>query len=256
MLGNGYVNAPIAGVELLPPVHLRSLGAAQEPKLPEQKAVSALLCSALSTMPSTLLGQLLLLLWQSQRALSSCRALSSVLAKAEIICKCAKFWHNARKPVNHTHTQRRGQSATYHSNLKGKSCDSSSSAQSIFTKNVARSLGMQRMRELELSLNVMRGDLCASCSCLEASVKKTRNAYKKKESTRKYAIQFKTPERVIFLLFLVHSWGNQLIIIWNIYKYSLRISSPIYLLMSLCTERNKYLNELASLKGLATIICS
>lgn len=84
------------------------------------------------------------------------------------MCKCANFLALCTQPVNHIHTAHTHTDTerempinllamTYHSNLKGSNSVSSSSSQSILTKKVARSLGMQRIKELEFSLNVIFG---------------------------------------------------------------------------------------------------
>lgn len=96
MLGNGYVNAPIAGVELLS-TFARYLAQPKSQKLPEQKAASALHCALHMVVLLSASGCVLSL------SLPLSSHLISHLAKVEIICKCAKFWHNAYKPVNHTH---------------------------------------------------------------------------------------------------------------------------------------------------------
>lgn len=87
MLGNGYVNAPIAGVELLPrdePTgHLRSHGPRAK-KLPRGKRLpNALLLCALCSVLCTLYTLLATTLWQIGSLLVS---LILVLAKGEIIC--------------------------------------------------------------------------------------------------------------------------------------------------------------------------
>lgn len=184
LLGNGYVNAPIVKVELASS-RLRSALVCHCPRDELARERTQLLrqfrgrASRRGDTGREQSASFLRLWAQSPltRAASIGHWASGIswqflLSKreGEIICVSAQIcWHYAHSRWitcilhNHTyiHTHREMfinlLDLTYHSNVKGKNSISSSSSQSIFTKNVARSLGMQRIRELEFSLNVILG---------------------------------------------------------------------------------------------------